>query len=128
MVLHWSLSDIKSPHVSRTLLSILADLGNTVVWMVLFHQQISNFSRPLSKRFGTVIITIGITVIFMFSLFFSPLARSKYLSLFVFFDFHSGSARFCLLSGIRWSKSQRILCLIIQHWFWFVSVSFDSMI
>ena len=29
---HRSLSDIKSPQVSRTLLSILADLNNTVVW------------------------------------------------------------------------------------------------
>ena len=34
MVFHWSLSDNKSPQVSRTLLSILADLKNAVVWMV----------------------------------------------------------------------------------------------
>ena len=34
MVFHWSLSDSKSPHVSRTLLSILAILNNVVVWMV----------------------------------------------------------------------------------------------
>ena len=31
MVLHWSLSNSKSPQVSRTLLSILADLNNAVV-------------------------------------------------------------------------------------------------
>ena len=31
MVFHWSLSDSKSPQISRTLLSILADLNNAVV-------------------------------------------------------------------------------------------------
>ena len=34
MVFRWSLSDSKSPQVSRTLLSILAILSNVVVWMV----------------------------------------------------------------------------------------------
>ena len=34
MVFHWSLSDSKSPLVSRTLLTILAVLNNAVVWMV----------------------------------------------------------------------------------------------
>ena len=33
-VFHWSLSDSKSPQVSRTLLCILAVLNNVVVWMV----------------------------------------------------------------------------------------------
>ena len=33
-VYHWSLSDSKSPQVSRTLLSILAGLNNAVVWTV----------------------------------------------------------------------------------------------
>ena len=34
MVFHWSLSEMKSPQVSMTLLSILTDLNNIVVWMV----------------------------------------------------------------------------------------------
>ena len=34
MVIHWSLSDSKSPQVSRTLLSILAVLNNALIWMV----------------------------------------------------------------------------------------------
>ena len=38
IVFHWSLSDSKSPQISRTLLSILADLNNVVVLMV--------FTRP----------------------------------------------------------------------------------
>ena len=37
MVFHWSVSDSKSPQVSRTLLSIRADLNNAVVWMVSTH-------------------------------------------------------------------------------------------
>ena len=35
MIFHWSLSDSKSPLVSRTLLSILANYNNAVVWMVV---------------------------------------------------------------------------------------------
>ena len=35
MVFHKSLSDSKSPQVSRTLLSILADLNNAVIWIVI---------------------------------------------------------------------------------------------
>ena len=34
MVFHWRLSDSKSPHVSRTLLSTMANLNNAAVWMV----------------------------------------------------------------------------------------------
>ena len=34
MVFHWSLSDRKSPLVSRILLSILADLNTAVAWIV----------------------------------------------------------------------------------------------
>ena len=34
IVFQWSLSDSKSPQVSRTFLSILAVLNNVVVWMV----------------------------------------------------------------------------------------------
>ena len=34
MGFHWNLTDSKSPKVSKTYLSILAKLDNTVVWMV----------------------------------------------------------------------------------------------
>ena len=33
MVFHWNLSDNKSPQVLMTLLSILVDSNNVVVWM-----------------------------------------------------------------------------------------------
>ena len=85
MVFHWSLSDSKSPQVSRTLLSILAVLSNAVVWMVSTRPQTSKSSRPFSNPLVTVPnapITIGIIVICMFHSFFSSLARSRYLSFF----------------------------------------------
>ena len=49
MVFHRSLSDNKSPQVSRTLLNILANLNNPVVWIVSIHPLISNSSSLLSK-------------------------------------------------------------------------------
>ena len=85
MVFHWSLSDSKSPQVSRTLLSILAVFNNAVVWMVSTRPLTSKSSRPFNNLLVTVPkapITIGIIVTFMFNSFFSSLARSRYLSLF----------------------------------------------
>ena len=68
MVFQWILSD-KSPHVSRTLLSALADLSNAVVWMVLAFPPIFDTSCPLTMPLGTIPTTsiiIGMTVTFMF--------------------------------------------------------------
>ena len=44
MTSHWSLSDSKSPQVSRTLLSILVDLNNAEVWIVATRPVISKSS------------------------------------------------------------------------------------
>ena len=85
MVYHWSLSDIKSPRVSRTLLSILAVSNNAVLWMVTIRPPTSKFSSPFNNLLVTVPkvpITVGITVTFMFHTFFNSLARSRYLSFF----------------------------------------------
>ena len=85
MVFHWSLSDSKSPQVSRTLLSILAVLNNVVVWMFSIRPPTSKSSRPFNNHLVTVPkapITIGIIITFMFHSFFNSLARSKYLSFF----------------------------------------------
>ena len=54
MVFHKSLSDSKSPQVSRTLLSILADLSNIVVWMVSVLPLISNSSSLRTKIFEVI--------------------------------------------------------------------------
>ena len=43
MAFHWSLSDSKSLQVSRTLLCILADLNNNLVWIISTHPLISKF-------------------------------------------------------------------------------------
>ena len=83
MIFHWSLSDSKSPQVSRTLLSILAVLNNTVVWMVSTRLPTSKSSSPFNNPLITVPkapIMIGIIVTFMFHNFFNSLAKSRYLS------------------------------------------------
>ena len=75
MVFHSVLSDSKSPQVSRTLLSFLADLNNAVVWMVSTRPVISKPSSPFNNPSLTVPraqITIGINVIFMFRNFSAP--------------------------------------------------------
>ena len=54
MVFHWRLSDSKSHHVTRTLLSILLELKNSVVRMVSIHHPISNSFGPLPKLLKTV--------------------------------------------------------------------------
>ena len=69
MVFHWNLSDSKARQVARTLLSIPADLINSVVWMVSARSLISNTSSSFTKPLGIVqssIITIGITFIYVY--------------------------------------------------------------
>ena len=143
MVFHWSLSDSKSPQVSRTLLSILAVLNNAVVWMVSTRPPTSKSSSPFSNSLVTVPnapITIGIIVTCMFHSFFSSLARSRYLSFFShsfsFTLWSAGTAKSTilqvlffflllliiksgLLAWIMWSvymlKSHRILCVTFSR-------------
>ena len=125
MVFHGSLSDCKSPQVSRTLLSILAVLNNAVIWMVSTRPPASKSSSPFSNPLVTVPnapITIGIIVTCMFHSFFNSLARSRYLSFFShsfsFILWSAGTAKSTilqvlfflliiiksgLLAGIRWS-------------------------
>ena len=94
MDFHWSLSDSKSPQVSRTLLSILAVLNN-VIWMVSTRPPTSKSSSPFRNPLVTVPkapITIGIIVTFMIhSFFLNSLARSRYS----YPSFHILSVLFC---------------------------------
>ena len=79
------MSDSKSPQVSRTLLSILADLNNAVVYIVSIRLVISKSSSQWINTLVTVPrapITIGIFVAFMLYSFFNSLARYRYLSFF----------------------------------------------
>ena len=63
MVFHWSLSDSKSPQVSRTRLSILGVLSNTVVWIVSTRPPTSKSSRPFNNPLVTVPNAIIIIII-----------------------------------------------------------------
>ena len=58
MVFHWSLSDSKSPQVSRTRLSILAVLSNAVVWIVSTRPPTSKSSSPFNNPLVIIIIII----------------------------------------------------------------------
>ena len=111
MVFHWSLSDSKSPQVSRTRLRILAVLNNAVVWIVSTRPPTSKSSRHFNNTFVIVPkspITIGTVATFMFHGFFNSLARSRYLSFF------SLSFRFILWSaGTAKSTILQILFIII---------------
>ena len=48
MIFYWSLSEKKSSQVSRTFLSILADLSNALVWIVSTRPFISKSSSPFA--------------------------------------------------------------------------------
>ena len=81
MVFPWSLSDSKSSRVSRTLLSILIDLNNAVIWTI------SNASIPLSKPLGSIpsaSIIISVTVTFPLHRFLSTLASLSFCFFLVF--------------------------------------------
>ena len=69
MVFRWSLSDGKSPRISRIVLGILADLNNSIVCIVPARPLISSSSRSLTHPLRIVPciqITIGISTTFMF--------------------------------------------------------------
>ena len=130
-----SLSDNKSPQVTRTLLSILAVLKNTVVWIVSTRSPTSKSPSPFNNPLVIISkapIIIGIIVTFMFHSFFQFLCKVEVLILlFTFFHFYSVVSRDSkvdnfassfiiiiiirsgLLAEIRWSvsmsKSQRSL-------------------
>ena len=117
MVFHWSLSDSKSPRISRTRHRILAVLSNAVIWIVSTRLPTSKSSRPFNNPLVIVPnapITIGTIVTFMFHSFFNFLARSRYLSFF------SHSFRFILWSaGTVKSTILQILFFFFFFFFFF---------
>ena len=92
MVFHWSPSVSKFLQVSGTLLSILADLNKTVVWMILILHMITNSFNPFFDPLGAVSTPLGAvsSVLLQFvspshscsTVFFGSLARSEYFSVF----------------------------------------------
>ena len=93
MVVHWSLSGNKFPHIFRTLLGILTDISNAVVLRVSIRPLISNSSCPFTSHLVIVLrepITIGITVNFRSLIFFNfPSKIEVLILLFAFFQFYS---------------------------------------
>ena len=94
MVFNWSLSDSKSPQVSRTILSILAVLNDSIVLIVSTRPPNSKSPSPFNNPLVTVPkapITIGIIVTFMFHSFFFqfPSKVDVLIFLFIFFQFYS---------------------------------------
>ena len=91
MVFHWSLSDRKSPQLSRTLLSILAVLNTAVVWMVSNRPPTFKSSSPFNNPSLTLSkapIRIGTIDTFMFHSFFNSLARSRYLYYYYYYYYY----------------------------------------
>ena len=120
MVFLWSLRDNKSPQVSRTLLRILADLNNVVVWMVSTRPLISKFFCPCINHLLTVPsapITIGITVTFMFHFFF-------FFFFLVFLDVQNTYFSFHFLSVLPCGQPERQSSLFGKFSFFFYLILF----
>ena len=115
MVSPWGLSCSMSPQVSRTLLNILVDPNNAVIWMVSTRLLISKSSSLSTNHLVTVLrvpVTIGITVTFMFHgcFFFSrSLARYRYISLF-----YLASSFTLWLAGTRKSTIRQFLFFMLN--------------
>ena len=113
-----------SPWVSMSLLGILADLKNSVVWVVSIRPPISSSSSSLSKPLETVPsvpTTIGITVTLMFYSFLSYLARYKY-SFFLSFSliFTLWSAFFSLFLLITiWPGLLSRICYYYYYYYYY---------
>ena len=76
---HLSLSDNKSPHISRTFLRILTDFNSAVVWMVSTIPLVSislSFFIKLMRTTPSASITIGITVSLIYHSLFHSRAKS----------------------------------------------------
>ena len=125
MIFLWSLSDSKSLHASRTLLSILADLNNAEVLTVSTRPVISKSSSPYTNPFVTVqgaSIIIGIIVTFMYHSFCQFPNKVKILfPLLHSFNF--------IMSGrlieIRWSVCLEECVRVYLHGrFWIVYIPF----
>ena len=96
---HWSFcesfsrTNVESPQVSRTRLSILAVLSNADVWIVSTRPPTSKSSRPFNNPLVTVPnapITVGTIVTFMFPSFFQFSSKVELLILlFTFLQIYS---------------------------------------
>ena len=110
MVTHWSLINSKSPQVYRTFFSILADLNNSVVWMISTLPLISKSSHSCTNPLVTVPSVLITTDITVSSVFHSSSKVLELTSLFAFFPFYPVISR----SGWLLGKSQLFLDTITR--------------
>ena len=107
MVFHWSLSDSKSPQVSRTRLSILAVLNNAAVWMVSTQPPTSKSSSPQSfnksftwslfRKFLNILNLVFFIIMWPvpISTFFCILYRDEFPEIFILFIlFHNSQCSY----------------------------------
>ena len=122
MVFHWSLSDSKSPQVSRALLSIMTVLSNAVIWIVSTRLPTSKFSRPFNCPL-LIVPKHQSQLVESSHSFFNSLARSRYLSFFShscqFYSVVSRDNKIDNFAKIRW-----FVYMLKSHWS--LSVSFFS--
>ena len=115
MVFHWSLSDSKSPQVSRTLLSILANL-NIIVWIgstcPLISKSTILMTNP-SVAVPRVPIKSGIIISFMFHIFLFPSKVQVLIFLFPFLQFYFV---FCWDSKVQNSASSLFVVDYYKIW------------
>ena len=127
MVSHRSLSDCKSPRVSRS--SILTDLNNAVVWMVSNCHLIFNSSSPCINPLVTVQstpITICITVTFMFYSFCCSVAKFKYsFSLLFIFTLWSARKAKSNIRQVLFFYYQKVWLLVSQKFQIILCLSFS---
>ena len=142
MVFYRSLSDNKLPQVSRTFLSIVADLNNAVILMISNRAIISKFSNPIFifppwVTVPSTPITIVIIFTFNFHRFFSSLK-----SLVINFSFRFLPALPCdqlerqspqfgrfysllTINTVYVISGWKILCIVISFIHFFDGVSFQ---
>ena len=126
MVFHWSLSDRKSLHVSRTLLGILGDLKNAVVLMVPTRPPTSKSFCPFLSIFSNCtksIISINVTFMFHSFFFLFPSKVELFIHLLAFFNFYSVASRDSKVHNFAsslffsvdyykvWSRLKRSFCM-----------------
>ena len=127
MVFHWSLSDSKSPQVSRTGLRILAIISNAVIWIVSTRPPTSKSYRPFDNPLVIVPkapITMGTIVPFMFHSFLNSLARSRYLSFFSHSVVRRDSKVNNFANPLLFVDLLLLLLLLFnfQRYFWFLEI------
>ena len=118
-VIFYNMSDRKY-QTSRSLLNILADFNNSLVWMASILLLVFNSARLFSEFLRIVSRTLTTISIPVTLIFWSSLARSRYLAIFSFsFIFPS---MVCWNSEIyemsRWKESQNSFKKLILSGVW----------